>query len=155
MSLVSSLIIGCFLWSSMSNNYLSTIGQVGQPISWIHLAHWHRTVVKPILHYPASCHKKRVAIWLVSYLKMREEKSGRLQLLGKCQKVEEPSKRQEAPPHPLLPPSVDCHFPPFNNNALRIKNLPVDILLYIRLVLTMRTEFTSLLLHEIEHYYIC
>ena len=43
----------------------------------------------------------------------------------KCKKNmgdKEPSKQQEAHPHPLLPPSADCRVPPFDNKASRIKN---------------------------------
>ena len=175
MFLVSSLINSCFVsWSRMSNNYLSTIGQVGKPISWIHLAHRHRTVTEPILHYSTSCHKKRVTIWLVSYLKIREREN-QLQLLEMQTNVSWRTFKAAGGTSPFFAatqcrlsfPSLQQEF--FKNSkfndcetVLRFESVRIrmcdifyqSIILSIRLVWTMRTEFTSLLLHEIKHYFI-
>ena len=53
-------------------------------------------------------------------LKQQEAKMGnyKFQITQKAAKVDKPSKRQEAPPHPSPPPSVDCPVPPFDNKQM-------------------------------------
>ena len=42
----------------------------------------------------------------------------KFQIMQKAAKVDKPSKRQEAPPHPSPPPSEDCRVPPFDNKQM-------------------------------------